>query len=55
MIKLLKYASENNICKIKLSVDKNNLPAISLYKKHGFKLIYDSVTILYFETEISNK
>ena len=51
MINLLKYASKNNIRKIKLSVDKDNLSAIHLYKKYNFKLIYDSSTILYYEAE----
>jgi RimJ/RimL family protein N-acetyltransferase len=55
MINLLKYALDNNICKIKLSVDKDNLSAIHLYKKYGFQLIYDSAKIQYYEVEISNK
>jgi ribosomal protein S18 acetylase RimI-like enzyme len=55
MINLLKYASKNNISKIKLSVDKGNLYAIHLYKKYGFQLIYVTATILYYEVELSNK
>jgi len=55
MIKLLKYALENNISKVKVSVDKDNLAIINLIKKHGFQLIYVKEKIQYHEVEISNK
>lgn len=36
---LLNYADENNLPAIHLSVDKDNLAAVSLYKKLNFKIV----------------
>jgi len=39
MIECIKYSRDKSFIEIKLEVFKNNLTAISLYKKHDFKII----------------
>lgn len=49
MEELLKLADENQIPKIKLAVDNDNLPAQSLYKKFRFVKTEEHETYSFFE------
>jgi ribosomal protein S18 acetylase RimI-like enzyme len=49
MRELLEFADENQIRKIKLTVDNDNLPAQSLYKKFGFVKTVEHETYCFFE------
>lgn len=49
MEELLKFAKQNQIPKIKLAVDNDNLAAQSLYKKFGFREIAEHQTYSFFE------
>jgi ribosomal protein S18 acetylase RimI-like enzyme len=52
MEELLKFADQNQIRKIKLAVDNDNLPAQSLYKKFGFLKTAEHPTYSFFERTI---
>jgi RimJ/RimL family protein N-acetyltransferase len=52
MKELLDFADENEIRKIKLAVDNDNLPAQSLYKKFGFVKTAEHETYSFFERTI---
>lgn len=52
MEELLKFADKNQIKKIKLAVDNDNLAAQSLYKKFGFRKIVEHETYSFFELTI---
>jgi RimJ/RimL family protein N-acetyltransferase len=49
MKELLDFADENEIRKIKLAVDNDNLPAQSLYKQFGFVKTAEHETYSFFE------
>jgi len=49
MEELLKFADQNQIRKIKLAVDNDNLTAQSLYRKFGFVKIAEHETYSFFE------
>jgi RimJ/RimL family protein N-acetyltransferase len=49
MKELLDFAEENDIRKIKLAVDNDNLAAQSLYKKFGFVKIEEGETLSFFQ------
>jgi RimJ/RimL family protein N-acetyltransferase len=55
MTELLKYALNQNIKKINLSVDNNNIIAIKLYEKFNFQIESKTDTITYMYNIISEK
>jgi len=55
MFSLTNYALECNINNIKLSVDKNNLKAISLYEKFGFKKSKDGDNKIFMNLNLGEK
>ena len=48
MNELISFGNDHNLC-ITLSVDFDNIPAITLYKKMGFKVIKNTKNIIYME------
>ena len=46
---IINYCKNNNVKKINLEVNENNIPAINLYKKQGFKIV--GVRKKYYEND----
>jgi RimJ/RimL family protein N-acetyltransferase len=55
MHRLTKYATDNNINNIKLSVDKGNIKAISLYENFGFKMTRDGKDKIFMDLNIGER
>jgi ribosomal protein S18 acetylase RimI-like enzyme len=53
MQKLITSAKEQNIAIIKLSVDNDNLNAITLYKNFGFKLLEEKNQISFYNLQLN--
>ena len=54
MQKLIEYGNILSVEKVKLSVDRSNSSAISMYKKFGFKLITSTEKTCFFILNINN-
>jgi len=53
MNQLISFAKQNGVKQIKLSVDNDNIPAVKLYEKLGFKLLEKKETFGFYILTLS--